>query len=293
MPVVNDAVKTWLNSHVERGFSPAVLVDAMVGAGFESELARATVNASFEATGAARVAPVAVAAAARCGVEAATGEYRYDPAPVAAGNLIRAYDRDVKVLMRCERPQIVAFADVMSDEECDEMIERSRPLLKRSTTVNPENGSNDVIPNRTSEGAWYHRGADPFLERLEQRFASLMNWPVENGEGLQVLRYGVGAEYRSHFDYFPPAQTGSAVHMARGGQRVATLVLYLNDVAAGGETFFPDAGVSIAPRRGGAVYFRYMNGARQLDPLSLHGGAPVLAGEKWIMTKWVREGVFA
>jgi prolyl 4-hydroxylase len=290
MPVVNDAVKTWLSSHVERGFSPAALVDAMVGAGFESELAQATVNASFDAAAAAARAAVA---AAPCGFEAAAGEYRYDPAPVPAGNVIRAYDRDVKVLMRCERPQIVAFADVMSDEECDEMIERSRPLLKRSTTVNPENGSNDVIPNRTSEGAWYHRGADPFLERLEKRLASLMNWPVDHGEGLQVLRYGVGAEYRAHFDYFPPSQTGSAVHMARGGQRVATLVLYLNDVGAGGETFFPDAGVSVAPKRGGAVYFRYMNGARQLDPLSLHGGAPVLEGEKWIMTKWVREGVFA
>jgi prolyl 4-hydroxylase len=289
MPVINDAVKTWLNSHLERGFSPAVLVEAMVGAGFEPELARATVSASFNAGEAVHAA----VADAPCGIEAAASEYRYDPAPLAAGNVIRAYDRDVKLLMRCERPQIVAFADVMSDEECDEMIERSRPLLKRSTTVNPENGSNDVIPNRTSEGAWYRRGADPFLERLEKRFASLMNWPVENGEGLQVLRYGMGAEYRAHFDYFPPSQTGSAVHMARGGQRVATLVVYLNDVAAGGETFFPDAGVSVAPRRGGAVYFRYMNEKRQLDPLSLHGGAPVLDGEKWIMTKWVREGVFA
>jgi prolyl 4-hydroxylase len=289
MPVVNAAVKAWLNSHVARDFTPAALVDAMVAAGFEPELAQAAVNASFDAAAAVH----AKASAAPCGIEMNAGEYRYDPVPVAAGNLIRAWDRDVKVLMRSERPQIVAFANVMSDEECEEMIERSRPLLKRSTTVNPANGSNDVIPKRTSEGAWYHRGADPFIERLEKRFASLMNCPVENGEGLQVLRYRTGAEYRAHFDYFPPSQTGSAVHMARGGQRVATLVVYLNEVAVGGETFFPDAGISIGPSRGGAVYFRYMNLQRQLDPLSLHGGAPVQAGEKWIMTKWVREALFA
>lgn len=289
MPVVNDAVQTWLDSHVERGFSPAALTEAMVGAGFDTEHARATVQASFDGAEAARAA----VAEHPCGVEAAVGRYRYDPAPVAAGNVIRAYDRDVTVLMRCERPQIVVFADVMSDEECDEMVERSRPMLKRSTTVNPENGSKDVIGARTSEGAWYQRAADPFIDRIERRFASLMGLPVENGEGVQVLRYGVGAEYRAHFDYFPPSQSGSAVHVARGGQRVATLVLYLNDVADGGETFFPDAGVKVAPKRGGAAYFRYMNRERQLDVLSLHGGAPVREGEKWIMTKWVREGEYS
>jgi prolyl 4-hydroxylase len=119
-----------------------------------------------------------------------------------------------------------------------------------------------------------------------------MNWPVENGEGLQILHYGTTGEYRPHFDYFPPDQAGSAVHTAHGGQRVATLVIYLNDVADGGETIFPEAGMSVAANKGGAVYFRYLNGQRQLDPLTLHGGAPVLGGDKWIMTKWMRERAY-
>jgi prolyl 4-hydroxylase len=141
---------------------------------------------------------------------------------------------------------------------------------------------------------FFDRGADPFIEGLEQRIASLMNWPVENGEGFQVLNYQVAAEYRSHFDCFPPQQAGSATHTARSGNRVrvAMLVLYLNDVPKGGETYFPNAGISVAARQGNAVYFRYMNGQRELDPLTLHGGAPVLDGEKWIMTKWVRERAF-
>jgi prolyl 4-hydroxylase len=169
------------------------------------------------------------------------------------------------------------------------LIERARPKLKRSTTVNPDNGTEDVIANRTSEGMSFGRGQDPFLDALERRIASLMNVPVENGEGLQVLNYQVGAEYRSHFDYFPPQQADSAVHTARGGQRVETLVLSLNDVPNGGETYFPEAGIPVAARQGSAVYFRYMNGLRQPDPRTLHGGAPVLEGDKWIMTKWVRE----
>ncbi len=127
------------------------------------------------------------------------------------------------------------------------------------------------------------------MERLEHRIAALMNWPLENGEGLQVLRYGAGAEYKPHFDYFAPENKGNEKHLTPGGQRVSTLVLYLNDVPEGGETIFPDAHISVAAQQGSAVYFRYMNKLRQLNPLSYHGGSPVLSGEKWVMTKWMRE----
>ncbi|MGG1948481.1 2OG-Fe(II) oxygenase [Trinickia sp. NRRL B-1857] len=282
MQFVDATWEAWLTDNVHRGCTAQSMVEAMVGAGFDPKVAGAAVqraiggDAGFEASSA----------------RGKLGEYQYDRGPVSGGNSIRAFDRDVKVLMRCERPQVVLFGDVLSGEECAEMIERSRHRLERSTTVHPETGREDIIRNRTSEGIWFQRGEDAFIERLEQRIANLMNCPVENGEGFQVLHYGVGAEYRPHFDYFPPEQAGSAVHTARGGQRVATLVLYLNDVPGGGETVFPDAGLAVVGRQGGAVYFRYMNGLRQLDPLTLHGGAPVLSGDKWIMTKWVRERAY-
>ncbi|MFL9868839.1 2OG-Fe(II) oxygenase [Paraburkholderia fungorum] len=291
MPVVDASWEAWLSSNVARGCSIDSMIDAMVQAGFATEAARAQVHRAFGKDPAeAGDSPLAATEAALA--KAAPQTYQYDASPVASGNLIRAHDRDVRVLMRCERPQVIVFADVLSPDECNEMIERSRHRLKRSTTVNPATGKEDVIRNRTSEGIWYQRGEDAFIERLDQRIASLMNWPVENGEGLQILHYGTTGEYRPHFDYFPPDQAGSAVHTAQGGQRVATLVIYLNDVPDGGETIFPEAGMSVAARQGGAVYFRYMNGQRQLDPLTLHGGAPVLGGDKWIMTKWMRERAY-
>ena len=101
-----------------------------------------------------------------------------------------------------------------------------------------------------------------------------MNWPVENGEGLQILNYKVGGEYKPHFDYFPPGDPGSAVHLAKGGQRVSTMVIYLNDVEEAGETTFPDVGLSVTPKKGAAVYFEYCNSQNQVDPLTLHAGAP-------------------
>ncbi|MFL6639695.1 MAG: 2OG-Fe(II) oxygenase [Paraburkholderia graminis] len=303
MPVVDAAWQEWLRTNAARGCTIDSMIDAMVQAGFAADAAAKAVHGAFGAFGVVASGAAASPVAAG-GIEAALPQtapsapgvqrmpYAYDDGPVARGNTIRAFDRDVQVLMRCERPQVIVFANVLSPEECNEVIERSRHRLKRSTIVDPATGQEDVIRNRTSEGIWYQRGEDAFIERLDQRIASLMNWPVENGEGLQILHYGPTGEYRPHFDYFPPDQPGSTVHTARGGQRVATLVIYLNDVPDGGETIFPEAGLSVAAKQGGAVYFRYMNGQRQLDPLTLHGGAPVRAGDKWIMTKWMRERAY-
>ncbi|QNB16916.1 2OG-Fe(II) oxygenase [Paraburkholderia tropica] len=271
--------QAWLTTNSNRGCSAQSMIDAMVKAGFDAVVARAAVQGLAGRDAGVQAEPA----------QGKPREFQYDGCPVAGGNLIHAHDRAVNVLARLERPQVIVFGDVLSPQECAEMIERSRHRLTRSTTVNPETGQEDIIRNRTSEGVWFQREEDAFIARLEQRIASLMNWPVENGEGLQILHYNRGGEYRPHFDYFPPDQAGSAVHTAHGGQRVATLIVYLNDVPRGGETVFPEAGLSVAARHGHAVYFRYMNRVRQLDPLTLHAGAPVEAGDKWIMTKWVRE----
>lgn len=271
----------WLADNVARGCSAESMVDAMLKAGFDGSHAQALVQA-YQRGGAA-VGNVARPA------PAGTGAYVYDDWPMRIGNRIDGGDRSVGVSMRCDKPQVLVLDGVLGDEECDEVIARSRTKLRRSTTVNAKTGAEDVIENRSSEGTYFGLCEDEFITRLDTRIARLMNWPVENGEGLQILRYGVGGEYTPHFDYFPPDDPGSASHLSRSGQRVATMVLYLNDVPEGGATVFPGVGLSVAPRKGSAVYFRYFNAHGQIDPLTLHGGAPVEVGEKWIMTKWMRE----
>jgi prolyl 4-hydroxylase len=117
-----------------------------------------------------------------------------------------------------------------------------------------------------------------------------VQWPVERGEGLQILRYRPGAQYQPHHDYFDPARPGTPRILERGGQRVGTVVMYLNTPERGGATTFPDAGLSVGPTRGSAVFFSYDR--PHPATRTLHGGAPVLAGEKWVATKWLREGTF-
>lgn len=50
---------------------------------------------------------------------------------------------------------------------------------------------------------------------------------------------------------------------------------------------FPDANLDVVPVKGNAVFFSY----ERAHPIARtrHGGAPVIAGEKWIATKWLRQ----
>ena len=216
-------------------------------------------------------------------------DYNYSkPRLTHQGNVIRTNDRVIGVRLRLERPVIAVFDNVLSDEECDELIRLARNSIAPSTVVENRTGKSRMSRVRTSSGTFLRHDTSSVTERINRRIAELMQMPMENGEDLQILHYGAGQEYRPHHDYFDPSDAGTPRLLARGGQRVSTLVMYLNDVARGGETAFPDLGLSVSPRKGSAVYFEYCNDLGQLDQKTLHGGAPVLEGEKWAATKWMR-----
>ena len=199
-------------------------------------------------------------------------------------------DRKVAVLQAMYNPRVVVFGGLLSDEECEQLIALARPRLARSLTVATKTGGEEVNADRTSNGMFFQRGENELVRRVEERIARLVNWPVENGEGLQVLHYGGGAEYKPHYDYFDPSEPGTPTILRRGGQRVGTVVMYLGEPEKGGGTVFPDVHLEVAPKRGNAVFFSYERA--HPSTRTLHGGAPVLAGEKWIATKWLRERRF-
>ena len=203
---------------------------------------------------------------------------------------IDAGDRTVHVLSSMNNPRIVVIGNLLSDQECDELIALARPRLARSLTVATQTGGEEVNDDRTSSGMFFKRGEHEVVRRLETRLARLLDWPEENGEGLQILHYRPGAEYKPHYDYFDPVEPGTPTILKRGGQRVATIVMYLAEPEKGGGTTFPDVSLEVAPKRGNGVFFSY----DRPHPVTrtLHGGAPVLVGEKWIATKWLRERRF-
>ena len=276
--------KLWIKSNLDKGCDETSLIHNMVKANFDPVVAGVAVLQALGAKAAAATGKSTLP-------EAQTGTYVYEtPRFPQAGGTIHAADRSVRVAVRVAQPVIALLDGLLSDEECDELIRLSRVKLQRSTIVDPVTGQHHVIDDRSSLGTFFALNENAFIAKLDGRIAEVVHWPIENGEGLQILNYKVGGEYKTHFDYFPPEDPGSAVHIAKGGQRVSTLVIYLNDVEQGGETIFPNMQLSVVPKKGSAVYFEYCNSLGQLDAQTLHGGNPVVKGEKWIATKWMRQG---
>ena len=280
-------LRGWILHNLDRGCAPATLVRSMVEQKFDPEVAHAMIDAFVRARGIGGEPP-----ADSLALDLPAPEYRYEAPRLAPGTVIQTADRAICVLVKTQQPLIAVLEGVLSAAECDELVGLSRARLKPSTVVDPVTGENTIAEYRDSEGMFFRLGETPFVAMFDRRISEIMNCPVENGEGLQVLRYGPGTKTTPHFDFLAPINDANRQSLARSGQRVSTLVIYLNDVAAGGETIFPDAGVSVAPRKGNAVYFEYCNSVQQVDYKSLHAGAPVLQGEKWAVTKWMRERRF-
>ncbi|WP_439519838.1 2OG-Fe(II) oxygenase [Hydrogenophaga sp.] len=290
---ITPELRRWIVEQATAGFTPDVVLASMVASGWSEPVAvkalETTLREHLRTQAAARAvaaAPVtgAGAAPAQAGVPVPDLDLSQSPRQIDAG------DRVVDVIATLSNPRVVVLGNLLSHEECDALIEAARPQLARSLTVETKTGGEEMNPDRTSSGMFFTRGQIPEVARIEARIARLVSWPVENGEGFQVLRYHPGAEYKPHYDYFDPAEPGTSTILRRGGQRVATLVMYLNEPTRGGGTTFPDVGFEVAPVRGNAVFFTYDR--PHPSTRTLHGGAPVIEGEKWVATKWLREREF-
>jgi prolyl 4-hydroxylase len=280
---ISTELRQWIIAQATAGVPPDQVLEAMKTSGWQEDVAIQALEETLQNHLAQRQQP-------KPSVHEALPVPVPEPALADSPSKIRVLDRDVTVLMNMKHPRVVVFGGLLSDAECDQIIALAGPRMARSETVDNTTGGSEVNAARTSRGMFFERGETGVIDRVERRVAALLGWPIENGEGLQVLHYKPGAEYKPHYDYFDPVHPGSVPILARGGQRVGTLLMYLNTPTRGGGTTFPDVGLEIAPIKGNAVYFSYDR--PHIATKSLHGGAPVIAGEKWVATKWLREREF-
>ena len=187
-------------------------------------------------------------------------------------------------------PRVVWLPNLLSADECWHLVASATPHMRPSRVLSRGDGTIVKTDGRSSgEMEFLAPRMDVVVASIEQRLAFHSLLPRENGEPLLVLHYGVGDEYRPHVDYFDPQARGFKKMLSRGGQRLATILIYLNEVEGGGETRFPDIELSIAPKMGSALLFFNCLPDGAVDPRSRHAGAPVTAGEKWLATKWLRQ----
>ncbi|XP_078436846.1 putative prolyl 4-hydroxylase 6 [Wolffia australiana] len=203
------------------------------------------------------------------------------------------------------QPRAFLYEGFLSSDECDHLIELAKDKLENSTVADNETGKSVPSEVRTSSGMFLNRRQDEVVSRIERRLAIWTFLPEENGESIQVLHYEIGQKYEPHCDYFV-----DKVNIARGGHRIATVLMYLSDVVKGGETVFPDSEMkffqekddtwsdcakkrnAVKPRKGDALLFFSLHLNATPDILSLHGSCPVIEGQKWSATKWIHVGPF-
>ena len=177
-------------------------------------------------------------------------------------------------------PEIYCFERLFSSDECAFLISAAQPLLQPSVVVEPSTGELRPHPIRTSEGAMFPWASeDLVVHALNRRLAAASATPVACGEPLQVLRYGPGQEYRPHIDALPQGEN----------QRIFTMLVYLNHDYQGGETLFNRTGLAFRGDIGTALLFRNSLPDGSPDRKAQHAGLPVVCGEKFIASRWIRE----
>lgn len=200
--------------------------------------------------------------------------------------------REIEVVMTMENPNIVVMDNVLTDEECDYLIAMGREKQTPSTVVDSDSGDWISHDARSSTGVMFQKGSDSITKRLEEFTAKLINWPYVNSEGMQLLNYQVGQQYLPHFDHFDPTTpVGAEAEQQVYGNRIGTLLFYLNNTEEGGGTEFTNLAVTVTPKRGRALFFSYPDTEQRKKVL--HAGLPPTKGEKWVAVNWFRFGPYS
>lgn len=182
-----------------------------------------------------------------------------------------------------DRAEIWAVGDMFDDAECSHLIE-----LIDQTAVPSEILSHGQADTWRTSSSGNVDAADPFIQMIERRIDALIGMPPEYGETMQGQRYEAGQEFKYHLDLFWTKSDYWKAESKRGGQRSITAMAYLNDVEDGGATEFTQLGLAVKPRRGALLIWNnnLPNGLPNED--TMHAGAPVIKGVKYVLTKWYR-----
>ena len=197
-----------------------------------------------------------------------------------------------------ETPLVCVVHNALSLPECAYLIHLATPLMRRAQVISADArdpGSQQASMEsrvRTSDSTFLPLQATDMISHYIDRKISLVTGiDIDRSEPFSVLHYQPGQYYKPHYDYFDPELPVAARLLHDGGQRCASAVIYLSDVAAGGGTAFPELDLEVPARMGSLCLFQNCRADGSVEPRSLHAGLPVEQGDKWVATKWYREGV--
>lgn len=208
---------------------------------------------------------------------------------------LQAESRRLWIETISSEPRIFLIHNLITREECEHLIQLGQEKGLQPALITPY-GTHTLVESstRTNKQAWLDFGQDSIVTRIEQNLADITRTQPEHGENLQILHYNTTQQFQKHHDYFDPA-TDPPENFEKGGNRLATAIIYLRGADEGGETSFVRLGMKVAASAGDAVLFYNLrhkcDGTRPdcVDKLTEHAGMPPTKGEKWVATKWIHE----
>ena len=186
-------------------------------------------------------------------------------------------------------PEIYTVPDLLSALECAWLRDAASPFLTESRIFDAATGTTRRDPTRTSDAMDFSPvNQSPLTRRIIGKMLSSVGQEATHAEPLAILRYRPGQEYKPHYDWLN-RKSLEQDPLKEAGQRISTVLVYLNDPASGGHTVFPRLTVDVCPKQGDLLYFSNLDARGQPSRESLHAGMPVIEGEKWISSLWIRQ----
>lgn len=185
-------------------------------------------------------------------------------------------------------PLLCSIDDFVSDKQAAHLIDSAKDKLAQALVSSAKEGVKSA--GRTGMNCWIRHDNDPIVQELVDKVCALVAIPSQHAESIQMIYYGQDQQYKPHFDAWDGQTERGQRCMAKGGQRLLTCLMYLNTPEKGGGTIFPKLDMQIEAKKGRMVMFHNCHpNTIERHPHSLHGGMPVLGGEKWACNLWFRD----
>ena len=184
---------------------------------------------------------------------------------------------------------VTEYPNVLTKRFCHFIILIALNRLEEAETLGEQ-----IDGYRTAQSCWLTDLNDsiPALRKIKEFVSDITNYPIENQEEIHIVKYGKGGEYKIHHDWFDEETLKSENEDKRGGNRMFSFLIYLNDDFKGGETDFPTLKHKIKPELGKGVLWKNIDEDGVPIEESEHAGLPVEEGTKWILIIWIRENKF-
>jgi prolyl 4-hydroxylase len=275
--------KMWAEENIQNGSDPKELIDEMIKAGFDELLSKKVIsNIKIDMDA----------------IEIGRLRYRdFENKRVIKAFIKRGLHKlgiytkkelNIKSGQRYNSPLIELYEvpRFLNESECDQISALIKTKLRPSTIVHEGDYDKSI---RTSSTCDLGHLESKVVSEIDDRICSMLGLDKSYSEITQGQQYEVGQEFKEHHDYFDGSDLLIEKHTKKLGQRTYTVMVYLNDVESGGETFFPSLNESFKPIKGTALVWNNLNYDDMPNINTIHQGKPVLHGHKSIITKWFRE----